>query len=51
MEPLVNVVLLAERMHWTLDYVKAMDSDDYAAVREILRAKDTADGEIAMRGF
>lgn len=35
-------MLLAERMHWTLDYVDSMDVQDYDRVLTILDAVDKA---------
>ena len=35
-------VFLAERMHWTLEYVQSLDPAEFYAVQEILRARDEA---------
>ena len=42
-------VLLAERMHWTLDYIDGLDDRQYHHVVAILEAKDKAQNIIASR--
>ena len=38
----VQRVLLAERMHWTLDYIDNLADDDLAAVTGVLDGRDKA---------
>ena len=38
----IEQVFLAERMHWTLDYVQSLDPREFFDVQEILRARDAA---------
>jgi len=35
-------ILLAERMHWTLEYVRGMDIDEYLDVLNTINALDVA---------
>ena len=39
---MIEQIFLAERMHWTLDYVESLDPERFFRVQEILRARDAA---------
>ena len=39
---LVNIVLLADRMKWTLEYIESMDIVKYRQLQAILSASDRA---------
>ena len=42
-------VLLAERMHWTLDYVREMDIADRLLVEQVIYYRDLAEQHEAIR--
>ena len=43
-------ILLAERMHWTIDYVREMDAADYLNTTQVIDGLDTARAHERIRG-
>lgn len=49
LSPEAERILLAERMHWTLEYVENMDKAAFLKVRYVIDALDTAQAHNRIR--